>query len=89
MNKADLVDAVAAELKTSRADAARAVETILEAIQRGLKTDAKVAIAGFGTFVRRERKARKGINPVTKQPIQIAATTTCGFRPSPQLRDVL
>lgn len=87
MNKGDLVEAVAAEMKTSKADAQRAVDAVLASITRGLKSDAKVNIVGFGTFNKRRRSARTGINPVTKAPIQIDESITCGFRPSGQLKD--
>ena len=89
MNKGELIDAVATELKTSKADAARAVDAVLECITTGLKTDEKVALVGFGTFQKRIRSARAGINPVTKAPIQIKASLTCGFKPSTQLKGAL
>lgn len=86
MNKGELIDAVATELKLSRTDAARAIDAVLGCIGNGLRADAKVNIAGFGTFVRKTRAARMGINPATREPIEIRATTTCGFRPSVGLR---
>lgn len=89
MNKGDLVEAVASELKASKTDAQKAVDAVLEAISLGLKKDDKVAIVGFGTFQKKQRAARAGINPATKQPIQIKASTTCGFKPSTQLKDTL
>ena len=89
MNKGDLIDLVAAEMKSSKAEAGRAVETVLECITQGLKTEQKVALAGFGTFVKRQRAARTGINPATKQPIQIGPTKTCSFKPSATLKETL
>lgn len=89
MNKGELIDAVATELKTSKADAAKAVDAVLECITTGLKTDEKVTLVGFGTFQKRLRAARTGMNPVTKAPIQIKASTTCGFKPSTQLKGAL
>jgi DNA-binding protein HU-beta len=89
MNKGELIDAVATELKTSKADAARAVDAVLECITSGLKTDEKVSLVGFGTFQKRKRSARTGINPITKAPIQIQASMTCGFKPSTQLKGAL
>ena len=89
MNKGELIEAVATELKSSKADAGRAVDAVLECITSGLKTDEKVALVGFGTFQKRLRAARAGINPVTKAPIQIKASTTCGFKPSTQLKGAL
>lgn len=89
MNKGDLIDAVAAELKVSKAEAGRVVETVLECIARGLQGDAKVNLVGFGTFTRREIKPRTGVNPTTLERIEIKATTTCGFRPSSTLKERL
>ncbi len=86
MNKGDLIEAVAAELKVSKAEASRTVDTVLECITLGLKTDAKVNIVGFGTFSKRDRGERRGVNPVTKEPMTIPPTKTCGFRPSGQLK---
>lgn len=89
MNKGDLIEAVATEMKASRTDAAKALDAVLGAIANGLKADAKVAISGFGTFQRKQRAARSGINPATKAPIQIPASTTCGFKPAEALKDSL
>lgn len=89
MNKGELIDAVATELKTSKADAARAVDAVLECITTGLKTDEKVTLVGFGTFQKRTRAARTGMNPVTRAPMQIKASKTCGFKPSVQLKGSL
>ncbi|MBX3377106.1 MAG: HU family DNA-binding protein [Phycisphaeraceae bacterium] len=89
MNKGDLIDQVAMNLNTSKTDASKAVEAVLECITQGLKQQEKVTISGFGTFVKRQRAARTGINPVTKQPISIAASTTCGFKPATALKAAL
>lgn len=89
MNKGELIDAVAAELNTSKADAARAVDAVLGCIASGLKADEKVTLVGFGTFQKRVRAARTGMNPVTRAPIEIKASKTCGFRPSVQLKGAL
>jgi len=89
MNKGDLIDLVASELKTSKAEASRAVEAVIDCLASGIKQQEKVTITGFGTFVKRKRAARTGINPLTKQPIQIAPSTTCGFKPAPALKESL
>jgi DNA-binding protein HU-beta len=89
MNKGDLIEALAAEMKASRTDAAKALDAVLAAITQGLKADEKVAISGFGTFQRKQRAARTGINPATKAQIQIPASTTCGFKPASALKDAL
>jgi DNA-binding protein HU-beta len=89
MNKSDLVEAVAAGMGVAKADGAKAVEAVLAAITSGLKADGKVNLAGFGVFSKKVRAARKGINPATKQPIDIPASTSCGFKPAQALKDAL
>jgi len=89
MNKADLVEAVASQTNESKAQAARMLDAVLDSIGRGVSEDGKVVIAGFGSFERRVRPARKGVNPSTKQPMTIPETTTVGFKPSQSLRDSL
>lgn len=89
MNKTDLIEAVASQLELSKTDAGKAIDAVIDSITHGLKTDEKVAISGFGTFVRKTRAARTGINPATKQPIEIKASTTCGFKPASALKESL
>ena len=89
MNKTDLIDVVASQLESSKTDAGRAVEAVIEAIAKGLKEREKVTISGFGTFTKKRRPARTGVNPITKQPMQIAESTTCGFKPAPALKEAL
>ena len=88
MNKADLIAAVQNQLgaECSKAHAERAVNAFLAAVEKGLQADQEVQIVGFGTFSVRERKARMGRNPQTKEPIQIAASRTVGFRPGSVLK---
>lgn len=89
MNKGDLIESVAAELGESKATASKVVEAVLISISSGVNSDEKVAIAGFGTFKKKFRKERNGINPATKQPITIAASTTVGFTPSQALKETM
>ena len=87
MNKSQLVAHVAEELRTSRLGAARLVDAVLEGIQKGLREERTVTIAGFGTFEVKDRKARTGRNPHTGEPIQIAAGRRVGFRMGKSLRE--
>jgi nucleoid DNA-binding protein len=91
MNKAQLIEAVQRELGTdcSKAHAERAVNSVLSSISIGLEKDSTVQLVGFGSFIVRERKARVGLNPQTKQPIQIPASKTVGFRPGAKLKESL
>jgi len=91
MNKADLIEVVQQSLgdNCSRAHAERCVNSVLEAISDGLCKDNTVQLVGFGTFQVRERKARVGLNPQTREPMQIAASKTVGFRPGKQLKGAI
>lgn len=89
MNKGQLIDAVAEELGESKAGAARAVEAVFACIARAVQHDGGVTIAGFGTFLRKERKARMGRLPITGEPVEIKASRTVGFRPSQALRQTV
>ncbi len=89
MNKAQLVEAVAAELAGSGADAQRAVAAVLDGIKKGLKEDGAVSLVNFGTFEVRMRKARTGRNPRTGETIQIKASKSVGFRAGKALKDML
>ena len=87
MNKSHLVIHVARELQTSKLQAARLVDTVLEGIKKGLQTDKSVTITGFGTFEVKTRKARVGRNPHTGEPISIKAGHRVGFRVGKALKD--
>jgi DNA-binding protein HU-beta len=91
MNKADLIEAVQEGLGTdcSKAHAERAVNSVLKSIGAGLEKDSTVQLVGFGSFIVRQRKARTGLNPQTKEPIQIPASKTVGFRPGAKLKESL
>lgn len=88
MNKADLITAVQHHLgaECSKAHAERAVNAFLAAVEQGLRADGEVQIVGFGTFAVKERKARMGRNPQTKEPIEIKASRTVGFRAGAALK---
>ena len=74
MNKADLIKRVAEKADLSQKDAAVAVDALVEAVAEALKAGDKVAIANFASFELKEKPARQGFNPITKQPITIAAS---------------
>ncbi len=86
MNKGDLIEAVAKDLKESKAAAERAVNSVLKNTTKGLKKDKKVQLVGFGTFDVRKRKARKGRNPQTGETINIKASKTVGFKAGQALK---
>ncbi len=80
MNKADLIEVVAKDMKSSKAGAERAVNAVLNGIGKGLKKDKKVQLVGFGTFDVRMRKARMGRNPRTGAAIRIPPKKSVGFK---------
>jgi DNA-binding protein HU-beta len=89
MNKSDLVDAVAADAGLTKADAAKAVDALFDAITGALKTGDEVRLVGFGTFAVSERAARTGKNPRTGEAIQIAASKQPKFKAGKGLKDAL
>lgn len=87
MNKGELIEAVAARTGKSKVVAGEVVEAIFHSIADGIRNDQKVTIAGFGTLKRKVRKARMGINPSTKEKIEIPESITVGFTPAQALKD--
>ena len=85
MNKSELVSAVAQKSQLSKVDAKKALDAVLESIGEELKNDGKVVLVGFGTFSVTERSARKGINPRTKEPIDIPAKKVVKFKAGSEL----
>ncbi len=80
MNKSQLVDSIAAKSGISKTDAKKAVDAFVESVGDCLKAGDKLALVGFGTFSVAERAARTGLNPQTKQKIQIPAKKVVKFK---------
>ena len=89
MNKTELIEKIAAGADLSKADAKKALDAILKAIKDALADGDKIALVGFGTFSVSERPAREGINPATKEKIQIAAKKVVKFKAGAELADAL
>lgn len=89
MSKSDLVEFIASKVGLTKADAARALEATIEGITTGLKKEGKVALVGFGSFNAKQRAARDGINPLTKEPIKIPAKVVASFKAGSKLKDAL
>ena len=85
MNKADLIDAIAAEAKMTKASATQALNATIEAISKSLSKGEKVTLVGFGTFSISKRAARKGRNPQTGKAIQIKAKKVAKFKAGKEL----
>lgn len=89
MNKSELVGRLATNLRTSKLDASRVLDAVLDGVQQGLVEDGSVTITGFGTFEVKPRKPRVGRNPHTGEPIQIAAGKRVGFRVGKGLKQLV
>ena len=76
-------------LGSTKADAERVMETIIDSITGALSKGDEVSIAGLGIFVTKARPAREGRNPRTGESIRIAATRTPKFRPAKALKDAV
>lgn len=89
MNKSELVESVAKKSGLSNKNAASAVSAVLEAIKDALANGDQVTLVGFGTFLVRERAARQGVNPRTKQKVEIPAVKAPAFKAGKPLKDAV
>ena len=89
MNKTELIEAIAAGAGLSKADAKKALDATVAAVKDTLVKGDKIQLVGFGTFEVRERKAREGINPQSKDKIQIPATKVPAFKAGRALKDAV
>ena len=80
MNKAELIDAMAASAGLSKADAKKALDAFVGATTDALKKGDRVALVGFGSFSVSTRSARKGRNPQTGKEINIPAKKVVKFK---------
>jgi DNA-binding protein HU-beta len=86
MNKADLVDKIAAASGTTKTQAGAALDAAVDNITAALKKGSRVTLVGFGTFSTSQRKARNGRNPQTGGVIKIAARRVAKFTPGAELK---
>ena len=89
MNKTEFINAVAEKSALSKVDAKKAVEAFVETVSSELKEGGKVALLGFGSFSVAEKSARKGVNPKTKQPIEIPARKSVKFKAGAELTEII
>ena len=89
MNKTDLIAAAAQSAGVSKKDAERVLNAALDHITAALASGDKVQLSGFGIFEVKDREARVGRNPRTKEAIEIPATRTPVFKPSKALKDTV
>lgn len=89
MNKLELTDKVADNLRISKVEATKAVDAVIGAIESGLKKGEKVVITGFGTFEVKTRAARQGTHPKTGETISIPASKAIHFKEGKALKESL
>jgi len=90
MTKAELVEQAAKDANISKVAAAAALNSFMGGVTKALKKkDGKVTLVGFGTFSKIRRKARKGRNPQTGDPIKIKASNVVKFKPGKKLKDAV
>jgi len=85
MNKAQLIDAIAAESSLSKADSKKALDAFIKSVGVTLKKGDKIALVGFGSFSTSTRSARTGRNPQTGKTINIAAKKVVRFKAGSEL----
>ena len=89
MNKAELINAVAAAADVSKKDAEAVITASVETITAALKEGEKVQLVGFGSFEVKKRAARTGRNPKTKEAIEIPASSVPVFKAGKALKDAV
>ncbi len=89
MKKVELVEAMAQKTGLTKADSARALDAMLDALTKSLKKGEKTTLVGFGTFGVSKRKARVGRNPQTGAEVKIAAHNTVSFKAGAALKEAV
>ena len=87
MNKTEFINAVSEQSGLSKVDSKKAVEAFIQTISNVMKEGGKVALLGFGSFSTAEKAARKGVNPKTKEVIDIPARKVVKFKAGAELTD--
>lgn len=83
MTKAALIAQVAEQTGQTQVATGKFLDAFTQVVKESVQNDEQISLAGFGTFLKIERKERMGINPSTKEPLLIAAKSAAKFRPSP------
>ena len=87
MNKAELITSMAEKSQLTKKDAETALKAFIDSVQEALESGDKVQLVGFGTFETRERAAREGRNPRTKETINIPASTVPVFKAGKEFKE--
>ena len=89
MNKTELIAAVAEKAELSKKDAEAAITAMVDAITGALSQEEKVQLVGFGSFETKKRAARTGLNPRTKETVEIPAAKVPAFKAGKALKDAV
>ena len=89
MNKTELIASVAQKTELTKKDAEKAVKAVFDTVAEELAAGGKVQVIGFGTFEVKERAARTGINPATKEKIQIPASKAPAYKAGKAFKDAV
>ena len=84
-----MIEKVAAKTELKKSEVEVAVDSVLSTIAEALRSNERVDLRGFGSFVVKARKERQGRNPRTGETITIAAKRDAGFKPSKELTEKL
>lgn len=87
MNKAELIASMAEKCELTKKDTEKALKAFMDTVQETLAAGDKVQLVGFGTFEVKQRAARVGRNPRTKEEIKIPASKAPLFKPGKDLKD--
>mgnify|MGYP003597802284 FL=1 len=89
MNKSELVDSIAKKSGLSKAQSTEALNAFIATIGEAMKPNDTLSLVGLGTFSVKERQARTGRNPQTKEEIQIPASKVPSFKAGKSLKDIV
>lgn len=89
MTKSDFVTKLAEKCQCPRPQAEKILDAFLSGIEDGISTDKKLSLKGFGVFEIRRREAHTGINPSTREKMEIPASNTVVFRPADTLKNLI
>ncbi|MDR2385682.1 MAG: HU family DNA-binding protein [Tannerella sp.] len=87
MNKTEFIGVVAEKAALTKVDAKKVIDGFITTVEDAVKKGEKVVLKGFGTFMVLEKAAHKGINPKTKEPINIPAHKVVKFKPGLDLTE--
>jgi len=89
MNKSELVEAISKKASMTKVDTEKTLNAFIEVVRETLKKGDKIGLVGFGTFQVQERKATTGVNPQTREKIQIPAKKVAKLKFSDSINQIL